>query len=111
MPATDRQEYLDADLRAGLPTVFVDRHPRGVYVDSVTVDNEQGGYDAARHILSRGHRRIAVLSDLQTIETARLRIAGVTRALHDAGVELDPQLLRPDLRTIDVAEVAGDLGS
>jgi LacI family transcriptional regulator, galactose operon repressor len=104
MPATDRQEYLDAELRAGLPTVFVDRRPHGIDADSVTVDNVRGGYDAAAHLLARGHRRIAVLSDLESIETARDRIQGVRRALDEHGVDLDAKLIRPDIRTVDQAE-------
>lgn len=106
MPATEDQRYLTADLHAGLPTVFVDRHPRGVDVDSVTVDNERGGYDAARHLLDHGHRRFAVLADLHSIETARLRIEGVTRALREAGLPTDSSVVHADLRTEDAAREA-----
>lgn len=104
MPATDRQDYLDREVRAGLPTVFVDRRPHGVDVDSVTVDNVRGGYDAARHLLAQGHRRIAVLSDLVSIETARFRLDGVAEAMREYHVDADPTLTRTDLRTVDAAE-------
>lgn len=103
MPATDRQDYLLPELRAGLPTVFVDRHPVGVDADSVTVDNVRGGYDAARHLLTQGHRRIAVISDLLAIETARLRIEGVEQALRESGVEPAPGLVHPDVRSAEDA--------
>ncbi|WP_109508078.1 LacI family DNA-binding transcriptional regulator [Nocardioides speluncae] len=105
MPATEQQRYLEAELRAGLPTVFVDRRPRGVDADSVTVDNLAGGYDAARHLLQHGHRRIAVLSDLLTITTAQHRIEGVHRAMREASVEPDPALVRTDIRTSEDAEL------
>lgn len=103
MPATDRQDYLLPELRAGLPTVFVDRHPVGVTADSVTVDNFQGGYDAAHHLTAQGHRRIAVISDLLAIETAQLRVDGVVAALRDAGVDPDPDLVHPDVRSTEDA--------
>lgn len=106
MPATDRHEYLEAELRAGLPTVFVDRRPHGIDVDSVAVDNRQGGYDAARHLLAQGHRRLAVLSDLHTIETAADRIYGVHRAVKDYGIGRRAVQLRTDLRTSGAAEAA-----
>lgn len=106
MPATNRQDYLVPELRAGLPIVFVDRHPVGVDADSVTVDNARGGYDAARHLLAQGHRRIAVVSDLLAIETARLRIDGVRRAMQEAGIEPDPGLVQTDVRTVEAAEEA-----
>lgn len=106
MPATEDQEYLDPELRAGFPTVFVDRRPHGVDADSVTVDNARGGGDAADHLLSQGHRRIAVLSDLVSIETARFRLDGVADAMRRHGIEHDPTLTRTDLRTVEAAESA-----
>lgn len=104
MPASDRQDYLDREARAGLPTVFVDRRPHGIDVDSVTVDNVRGGYDAARHLLAQGHRRIAVLSDLVSIETAQFRLDGVAEAMREYDVNPDPALTRTDLRTVEAAE-------
>lgn len=106
MPATDDQRYLSADLRAGLPIVFVDRRPHGIEVDSVTVDNHRGGYDAARHLMAHGHRRIAVLADMHSIETARLRTEGVTQALREAGLPTDSSVVRTGLRTEDDARAA-----
>jgi LacI family transcriptional regulator len=103
MPASQRQDYLDVERRAGLPTVFVDRQPRGIDADSVTVDNLQGAYDAAQHLITRGHRRIAVLSDLATIQTATLRIQGVAKALAGSGISLDVELVRTGLRTAEAA--------
>ena len=70
MPASERQDYLVSELRSGTPAVFVDRPPRGVDADSVTVDNHRGGRLAAEHLLARSHRRIAALVDLETIPTA-----------------------------------------
>ena len=59
MPASERQDYLVSELRSGTPAVFVDRPPRGVDADSVTVDNLRGGRLAGEHLLAQGHRRIA----------------------------------------------------
>ena len=56
VPASERQDYLVAELRAGTPAVFVDREPRGVDADSVVVDNRAGARLATEHLLARGHR-------------------------------------------------------
>lgn len=104
MPATPRQDYLASELRAGLPTVLVDRAPRGIEVDSVTVDNVAGAREATEHLLAHGHRRIALLADLSTIQTAKRRIEGYTAALSAAGLAPDPALVVPDLRTVEDAE-------
>ncbi len=103
MPATPRQDYLASELRAGLPTVFVDRAPRGIEVDSVTVDNVAGAREATEHLLAHGHRRIALLADLNTIQTAERRIEGYTAALTSAGLVADPSLVVPDVRTVEEA--------
>jgi LacI family transcriptional regulator len=99
MPATDRQDYLADDLRAGLPVVFVDRHPHGVDADSVTVDNALGAQLAAEHLVGHGHRRIAFLGDLPRIETAAARLAGFRAALADLGRPLDDGLVVTALRS------------
>jgi LacI family transcriptional regulator len=102
MPATDRQDYLADDLRAGLPVVFVDRGPHGVDADSVTVDNRLGATLAAQHLAAHGHRRIAFLGDVPQIETAAARLTGFRDALADLGRPLDDELVVTGLRS-DVA--------
>lgn len=104
MPATWRQDYLARELRAGLPIVFVDRVPHGVDADSVTVDNEGGAALAVRHLLEHGHRRIAMLSDLATIQTAAERLHGFRTSIGAAGIS--SALEYSGLRTPGAAEHA-----
>ena len=103
MPATERQDYLADELRSGLPVVFVDRAPRGVDADSVTVDNRAGAVAATEHLIRHGHRRIGFLGDLSRIETAVARREGHAKALADAGIPLDPRLTVSDLRSSEAA--------
>jgi LacI family transcriptional regulator len=110
MPASNNQEYLLSERRAGLPIVFVDRLPRGIDADSVTVDNRAGAREAVEHLLAVGHRRIALLGDLDTIQTAQLRRQGYQDALTAAGIVADPCLVVTDLRTaVESAEAVGRL--
>jgi LacI family transcriptional regulator len=99
MPATERQEYLADDLRSGLPVVFVDRQPNGVDTDSVTIDNDLGARLAVNHLVAHGHRRIALLSDMTSIQTARTRHEGYLSALREVGIEPDPGLASTSLRS------------
>ncbi len=103
MPASVSQEYLVSEQQAGLPTVFVDRRPRGVDADSVTVDNHLGGQLATRHLLAHGHRRIAFVSDLMAIDTAEQRLRGYTQSMQDVGL---PPLVRLDVRSAAAAQAA-----
>jgi LacI family transcriptional regulator len=98
MPASVDQEYLLSERRAGLPIVFVDRLPRGIEADWVVVDNRAGSRHAVEHLLGFGHRRIALLCDLVTIQTSRERQLGYEDALGAAGIALDERLVMVDLR-------------
>lgn len=96
--------------RRGVPLVFVDRPPVVNGADSVTVDNRAGAAEAVRHLAARGHRRIAHLADLMTIWTSAERSAGYVEGLAAAGLDLDPRLVRQDVRGSAAAErAAGDL--
>jgi LacI family transcriptional regulator len=106
MPSTLDQSYLASEVRAGLPTVFVDRPPRGVEADSVLVDNRRGAKEAVMHLLSFGHTRVAVLVDLTSIPTAAARLRGYELAMKAAGVRPDPDLVITGLRTAEEAQDA-----
>jgi LacI family transcriptional regulator len=51
-------------------------------------DNEQGGYLAGRHLLEMGHRRIAFFGGPEAMRSTQARLAGVRRAIADAGGEV-----------------------
>ena len=105
MPATDDQRYLLPEIMAGLSVVVVDRAPRGVALDSVSVDNHAGAADAVRHLAGFGHRRIAFLGDDGHISTALERRAGYRAALGKLGLRLDPDLDRLGIRNEVDAEI------
>lgn len=80
------QAYLAPELRRGTPVVFVDREPAGITSDAVVSDNAEGAALATRHLLERGHRRVAYLGDRAEIQTARERRRGFLEELGRAGV-------------------------
>jgi LacI family transcriptional regulator len=62
----------------------VSQHNLGV--DTVVAENNAGVRRLAEHVLSLGHRQIAVLAGLTNLLTARERTSGFRRALADAGM-------------------------
>lgn len=106
MPSTDRQDYLSSEVRAGLPVVFVDREPKGIAADSVTVENAEGARMGAEHLLAQGHRRIACLTDLPGIFTARHRLEGFVDAHRNRGIHPDERLTVTGLRGAVAGEQA-----
>lgn len=76
--------------RIGVPNVMVDSdgstdHP------AVNIDDEGGAESAARHLLSLGHRQIAILvlppvrAQMDPSPSAKRRLAGYRKAIHGAG--------------------------
>lgn len=82
------QAYLAPEVRRGTPLVFVDREPAGIDADAVVSDNAAGAALATRHLLTRGHRRIAYVGDREDIQTARERRRGFLEELGRAGVAM-----------------------
>jgi LacI family transcriptional regulator len=80
-----RGELRLAAERAAVPLVLVgsSRVPGLTVVD---VDNRQGGYDATRELVERGHHRIATIVGPEEWPSSIARLEGYRQALRDAGV-------------------------
>jgi LacI family transcriptional regulator len=98
-----------------VPLVVIDRRVPGRRVDNVRCDSEAGAYALARHLIGLGHRRIGVLTGRRAISTSLDRVAGVRRALEEAGLGLDDALVRwggfnfGDLNLADGHQMAGEV--
>jgi LacI family transcriptional regulator len=106
VPAGRDQSYLRNDQLMGTAIVFVDRPPALLPADSVMADNRAGAAAGVRHLIERGHRRIAFLGDLPSIVTAQQRYEGYQDALRSAGLPEDPSLVRRGLHTESAAQAA-----
>lgn len=70
------------------PLVVVDREITGVAADVVCIDHTAGAYMATRHLIERGHRRLACVNGPANASVARLRQAGFDRAVAEAGLDV-----------------------
>jgi LacI family transcriptional regulator len=81
--------------RAHFPCVLIDPVDLpGPDVPSVGAANWAGGLAATRHLLEQGHRRIGVISGPRHLQCSRDRIDGYLAALDEAGLHVDPTLIR-----------------
>lgn len=78
----------------GTPTVIIDRRVEGWDVDTVYADSVSGARALVQHLLNLGHTRIAVLTGPAGVSTAEDRLIGYRLALHEAGIEVEPRLIR-----------------
>lgn len=82
------EKYSEEFRRRRLPLVLVDAfHPAH---DSITVNNKDGAYQAVRHLIACGHRRIAIVNGHLECVPAQERLSGYRRALAEAGLEVLP---------------------
>ncbi len=93
-PTTEDCSYLKLMLEQNpVPVVFVDRKPVGYESDLVLSSNEQGGYDAVMHLISRGHKDIAFIGS-RFDSTMVERAAGYKRALVESGIPVNANYIR-----------------
>jgi len=78
----------------GIPTVCVDRRLNHPLADQVVVDNRQGAFAAVEHLITRGHRRIGMITGLLHISTGRERKLGYEQALGAHQIPVRPEFLR-----------------
>lgn len=62
---------------------------------SVSVDDVKESYKVIKYLISRGHRKIAILGSAADDESiGRLRLEGYHQALKECGIEEDPRLVK-----------------
>lgn len=92
-------------IASGMPLVLVDGYHR--LLPRVVVDDVLGGRLAARHLIDRGHRRIAFVGDLPqarfSFVSSRLRARGMAAALAEVGRSMDPTLVVNGEHSIEAA--------
>lgn len=75
-----------------VPFVMVGKYDNP-QVSSVDVDNIGGGYDAAQHLLSLGHRRVGIITGPDNNAAANDRLRGYQNALSERGIAIDEALI------------------
>ncbi|WP_420630081.1 LacI family DNA-binding transcriptional regulator [Candidatus Leptofilum sp.] len=98
---------------AGIPAVLVDAaHPE---LSHVIIDDLEGGYNATKHLIDLGHRKIAYISDHMhespfNFQPVIDRYRGYRKALADAGIPFQPEYHRQGELSREVAkEITIDL--
>jgi DNA-binding LacI/PurR family transcriptional regulator len=77
--------------KSQIPLVGVGRDLTASRVRSLQVDNEAGGYAAARHLYDLGHREIAVLRGPSELADSDRRWNGIQRFAAEVGLSLPPE--------------------
>jgi len=76
-------------LQQQFPIVLVDSHHDKL--DSVSVDNVKGAYQATKHLIDLGYKEVAMIGAKLESFPARMRLQGYKDALSDAGLPFKKQ--------------------
>ncbi|MFF2479405.1 LacI family DNA-binding transcriptional regulator [Paenibacillus sp. NPDC058071] len=71
-----------------LPIVMIAREASSIGVHSVVTDDFRGGALAAKHLLEKGHVRMAVLAENMKVTSSLERVRGFRFGLFEAGITL-----------------------
>ncbi|WP_168928929.1 GntR family transcriptional regulator [Paenibacillus dokdonensis] len=81
------------------PIVLVDRYLKGIPVCSVYTDNKKAAMDLTRHLINKGHKKIAFLSPPEeNTSTLEERLLGYTFAFTQEGMNLNKEYLLTNLK-------------
>ena len=91
---TDRlSDCLDMCDRDNIPVVLVDRESDIVEAHTVMIDQELGGYIAAKHLLDYGHKRIGCITGPMVTSSSKKRLFGYIKAIQEKGITFDSSLV------------------
>jgi len=102
MGAGEMQPLIKVLSQESLPFIVVNRRIEEPAISYIAPDNEEGAYQATRHLIDLGHRRIAYIGRPADIETDVNRRRGYRRALAEADIPLETELC---------SEASFDIGS
>ncbi len=77
---------LERILTENKPVVFVGRVPSTIEADVVATDIEAGTYMGVAHLLGKGHRRVALITQRDSLSVREFRLSAWHRAYSDNGL-------------------------
>ncbi len=93
IPTGDEISGISFLIEQSIPVVVIDRWLPDLSIDAVLTDNHLGGYQATKHLIDLGHRRIACIGAPAALTPAGDRLSGYRKALKESGIEEDPDLV------------------
>ncbi len=90
---TENIDHFDAFIKKGIPLIFFDRIREHTECMGIIIDNYKAGYDATKHLLDQGYRRIMHIGGNPISRVYEERLKGYKKALSDQKIPIDPKLI------------------
>ncbi|MBT2573871.1 LacI family DNA-binding transcriptional regulator [Bacillus sp. ISL-51] len=102
----DSIKALDDIVKSGIPLAMISQDRLLVPMDVVIIDDFLGGYSAAKHLLSLGHKKIACITGDGSTTSEKDRMKGFQEAMREAGTHLDESLIIPTRYSLESGKKA-----
>jgi len=101
--ATDKKnlQVIDRLKKANIPIVLADRGIQDSNLDFVTTNNFEGSRQITQHLIDKGHKHIAFLSN-KLYSTEKLRYSGFISKIKDEGLTIDKRITILDKSAFNV---------
>ncbi|MCR5475369.1 MAG: LacI family transcriptional regulator [Lachnospiraceae bacterium] len=87
LPVASKGDFLSPANNAHVPVVLMDRSLSDAQYDCVRIDNRKSTYYAMKELISRNHKKIAVIASEREY-TGRERFNGFMDSMRDAGLDV-----------------------
>lgn len=85
--------HIQEIISQGMPVVMFDRVTNDVFCDKVIIDDQLAAYEAVQFFISRGFKKIALLTTVDYVSVGKLRTNGYLKALKENGIEVVEDLI------------------
>lgn len=89
---TQNTDHFKRIVNKNIPLVFFDRDCSDIDTPKILLDNYGGAYQAVRHLLDRGYRRIAYLGGRRNLSISNTREQGYRDAIIQYGLEVEESI-------------------
>lgn len=93
VPTKGNLDFFHSLVNDGFPMVMVDRKPKNLKIDSVSLNNRKGSYDAVKKLIDNGHRRIGFVAGIKGLSNTEERLEGYLEALKESGIQIKDNLI------------------
>lgn len=96
---TKNDHHVNAAQKEGIPVVLFDRVFKNRNIDHVINDNFAGGYEATKHLIDQGYKKIIHFAGPLHINVYEDRFNGYKKAMNEAGLEVNNKMIFEDVLT------------
>jgi len=105
----DEEEEVLMLLSKKIPHVFVNRIFEAEGVSWVSVDIEKAALEAVEHLISLGHKKIAVVGQQGRLRIDRNKVKGLKDAMEKHGIPIDERYIREVLKEEDFNDMVKEV--